>query len=138
MGHHDGADSAIYDQSARVWDVATAREILRLSGHTDGLWSVAFSPDGTKIVTSSRDKTARIWDAQTGRELIQLSGHTEWVTSAAFSPDGRRLVTGSFDTTAMIWDAGSGRKLLKLTGHSDRRFGESSGTGGSYGRSRSE
>ena len=82
--------------------------------------SAAYSPDGTRIVTASRDKTARIWDARTGAQLAVLSGHGDAVNSAAYSPDGTRIVTASFDKTARIWDARTGAQLAVLSGHGDR------------------
>ena len=72
---------------------------------TDAVMSAAFSPDGKRIVTASRDKTARIWDAATGKPIGEpLKGHEDAVHSAAFSPDGKRIVTASEDKTARIWD----------------------------------
>ena len=91
-----------------------------LKGHSGGLHavlSVAFSPDGRRIVTASMDETAKVWDAETGRELLTLKGHTRSVNSVAFSPDSRRIVTGSSDETAKVWDAETGRELLSLTRH---------------------
>jgi WD40 repeat protein len=69
------------------------------------VWSAAFSPDGSRVVTASSDKTARIWDAASAKEIAVLRGHDSWVWSAAFSPDGSRIVTASSDKTARIWDA---------------------------------
>ena len=66
--------------------------------------SAAFSPDGTSIVTASRDKTARLWDGATAKEIAVLRGHNNFVTSAAFSPDGSRIVTASDDKTVRLWD----------------------------------
>jgi WD40 repeat protein len=51
------------DNTARIWDAATAKEIAVLRGHGNAVWSAKFSPDGSRIVTASGDKTARIWDA---------------------------------------------------------------------------
>jgi DNA-binding beta-propeller fold protein YncE len=79
--------------------------------------SVAFSPDGKRIVTGSFDKTAKVWDAVTGKEGFALKGHKNWVNAVAFSPDGQRIVTGSEDNTVKVWNAQGGQELLTLKGH---------------------
>jgi len=96
---------------------AADAELAVLSGHGDSVRRVAYSPDGTRIVTASYDKTARIWDARTGAQLAVLSGHEDRVYSAAYSPDGTRIVTASGDRTARIWDARTGAQLAVLSGH---------------------
>ncbi|KIO05431.1 hypothetical protein M404DRAFT_141463, partial [Pisolithus tinctorius Marx 270] len=79
---------------------------LYLQGHNAEVRSVAFSPDGRKIVSGSRDKTVRVWDAERGVQIgSPLEGHTGKVTSVAFSPDGKRIVSGSEDNTVRVWDA---------------------------------
>ena len=92
-----------------------------LSGHSDSVMSVAFSPDGRRIVSGSGDKTIRVWDAETGEEVVgPLKGHSDWVMSVAFSPDGRRIVSGSDDKTIRVWDAETGEEVMgPLKGHSD-------------------
>ena len=99
------------------WQRQTHLEIKTFRGHSDGVWAVAFSPDGRRIATGSSDHTAKVWDAATAQELLTLTGHNDWVSSVAFFPDGRRIVTGSADQTAKIWDAASGQELLMLAGH---------------------
>src|SRR5580658_814101 len=98
---------------------AADAQLTVLSGHRDRVYSAAYSPDGTRIVTASYDKTARIWNAHTGAQLAILSGHGAGVASAAYSPDGLRVVTASFDRTARIWDAHTGAQLGVLSGHGD-------------------
>jgi WD40 repeat protein len=51
-----------------VWDAASGQETLTLKGHTDSVMSVAFSPDGKKIVSGSYDKTLKVWDASLSME----------------------------------------------------------------------
>ena len=70
--------------------------------------SVAFSADGTRIISGSYDKSVRVWDASTGAELKVLNGHTDWVNSVAFSADGTRIISGSFDKSVRVWDASTG------------------------------
>jgi WD40 repeat protein len=105
------------DKTARVWDVATGKEIYVLRGHEAPVLSAAFAPDGWHIVTASDDKTVRIWDATTGKEVFILRGHDNAVLSAAFSSDGSRIVTASGDKTARIWDAATGKEIYVLRGH---------------------
>ena len=102
------------DDTARIWDTVTRQELLTLSGHTSGVNSASYSPDGQHIVTASRDYTVRIWDAATGREMRALSGGAN---SAAYSPDGRFIVAASGGWTARIWDAATGQAMLTLSGH---------------------
>jgi WD40 repeat protein/serine/threonine protein kinase len=94
------------------------REERTLLSHAGSVCAVAFSPDGTQLVTATREHTACVWDAATGRRVALLVGHRDWVTKAFFSPDGRRIVTASRDGTAAVWDASSGACLRRLEGHS--------------------
>ncbi|KIK71658.1 hypothetical protein GYMLUDRAFT_977718, partial [Collybiopsis luxurians FD-317 M1] len=80
-----------------------------LRGHTGPVHSVAFSPDGKKIVSGSMDCSVQIWDAETGQaEGEPMQGHTKGVLSVAFSPDGKKIVTGSRDKLLQIWDLETG------------------------------
>jgi WD40 repeat protein len=71
---------------------------------------VAWSPDGTRVLTGSDDGSARIWDAATGKVLHHMAGHHHEVNSVAWSPDGTRVLTGSDDGSARIWDAATGEE----------------------------
>jgi WD40 repeat protein len=99
------------DKTARLWDAATASEILQLR-HESHVFGATFSRDESRILTWSDDKTARLWDAASGKEILQLR-HEDGVKGAAFSRDESRILTSS-DKTARLWDAATGREILQL------------------------
>ena len=68
---------ATYDGTVRLWDVETGRCLRVLEGHTDYVWSVAWSVDGRRALSGSNDNTVRLWDVETGRCLRVLEGHTD-------------------------------------------------------------
>ena len=86
-------------------DDTLGRCVLTLKGHSNGVVSVCFSPDGAKIVSASQDSTVRVWNAATGERELTLKGHIDAVMSACFSPDGARIVSASLDSTVRVWNA---------------------------------
>ena len=102
-----------------MWDAASGRKLVTFTGHSNIVHSVAFSPDGQRIVTGSYDQTAKVWEADSGQEQLTLKGHSARVHSVAFSPEGQWIVTGSYDQTAKVWEAAKGSEPLTLEGHSD-------------------
>ena len=87
-----------------LYDAQIGEELDLLTGHTSGVNSVAFSPDGNTIVSGSLDDTIRLWNAHTGEHIRTLSGHTDLVRSVSFSPDGNTIASGSRDGTVLLWE----------------------------------
>jgi len=110
--------SASGDRSVRIWDLQTQQSVRSLTGHSNGVNCVAYSPDGRLIASGSSDLSIKLWDADTGQELNTLTGHTLFVKTVAFSPDGSTLASGSLDTTVKLWDVKTGQEINTLVGHS--------------------
>ena len=96
-----------YKNVIDLWDVPSGTLKATLEGHTDGIYSIGFSPDGTTLVSGSEDRTVRLWDVtrQPKDPKATLSDHGDGVYSVAFSPDGTRLASGSGDGSVRIWTA---------------------------------
>jgi len=103
---------------AFLWDAETGDLLRTFGGHTRVVRSVAFSPDGTRVLTGSWDSTAKLWDAETGQEIRTFFTflHSGFVNSVAFSPDGMRVLTGG-GSAAKLWDAETGWKIRTFLGH---------------------
>jgi WD40 repeat protein len=113
--------AAAADGMLRVWDAATGRPTLSIDAlptpsDDRRRLAVAFSPDGTRVLSGDQRATAKLWDAAAGK-LLQTFQHTSdtlllQALALAFSPDGKRVLTGGpGDKTAKLWDAASGRLL---------------------------
>ena len=95
-------------------DDIKVNEIKVLKGHTKPIFSVAFSPDGNRLVSGSYDKSVKIWDVNAGRLLQTLGGHTDAVYSVVYNSPGNILATCGKDRTIRIWDAKTGRRIRTL------------------------
>jgi WD40 repeat protein len=106
------------DNTARLWETATAKERHVLRGHEAAVTAVGFSPDGKAFCTGSRDRTAKLWNVASGKLLATLAGHRHTVQTVAFHPTGNLLATGSADGAVKLWDLRTLGELAVLQGHS--------------------
>ena len=122
--------SGSFDGKVIVWNVANGQEIASLEavskssgvawalqGHSHGVRSVAWSPNGALIASGMDDGIIILWDAERGVELGTLEGHEQGVRSVAWSPDGELLCSGSDDSAIVLWDIESGSQAATLQGH---------------------
>jgi WD40 repeat protein len=91
------------EDSLRLWDVRTGREVWRSRTRSGDIRALAISPDGKTLAAADHDRIV-LREVASGRERGRFTGHHEWVWSLAFSPDGLLLASGSLDYTALVWD----------------------------------
>ena len=119
----------------QLWDVTTRKKVSTLRGHIDlslqsldkpsrrkssfipKVLALAFSRDGTRLASGSKDETVRLWNINDPDEWVTLRGHTGWTNVLVFSSDGKMLASGSTDKTVRIWDTTTGESLATFTGH---------------------
>ena len=124
--------SASDDDTVKHWDVLTGDEIITIKAnpalltlgspreHTiadsiKNVLSLAFSPDGTRLVSASYDGKVITWDTATGQEALALNGKPSIAWCIAFSPDGSRIASGNYDGTVTLWDSATGRQEKRFT-----------------------
>lgn len=111
-----------HDQSIKIWDAETGRELYTLGRHADPVRNVAFSPGGMRLASSSspksrfspnRDPDVRVWDLKARRVVCTLP-HEFGAVGLAFSPDGKVLATGDETGNIRLWDALSGVQRKRI------------------------
>ena len=90
--------------SIAIYNALTGSQTANLSGHISFIASMAFSSDGTLLVSGSYDKTIRLWDVQTGGVVKTLYAHTLRINSVSISADSTMIASGSRDQTIRIWN----------------------------------
>jgi len=114
--HEERAELAVgsSDMLTRILDLDTLAVKLTLGESTNSVFSVAYSPDGRRLLTAGRDAQIRQWDVAAGYALAgTVPAHMYTINHLAFSPDGRFLASCSLDKSIKLWDAGS-LELLRV------------------------
>ncbi len=113
LGFAAGGGSLIVpveDGPIYAWQLDTPPEpITRLAGHSKEVWGLAYTPDGTTLISSSDDHSIKLWDSRDGGLQTTLAGHDSLVAAVAVSPDGLLLASAGFDMTVRLWDLPGGR-----------------------------
>jgi len=94
------------------------RPAMVLKGHAGRVWTVAFAPEGGRVLSSGEDRVLRLWDILSLKQIRKFEGHEDTVNSAVFSPDGCWIASAGVDRTIRLWTVGSGRTPPhRLEGH---------------------
>lgn len=110
-GYHD----------VRLWDISTGKLRARFAGHTNQIYSMAWSPSSGLLASASSDSTVRLWDVRQGQALRTLhSAPAVPLFSVCWSPDGQRIAAGTEDGAVLLWDAHSGKQVATWEGPSQR------------------
>jgi WD40 repeat protein len=116
-----GAQGTVAPIPIHVWEATTGKRIYTYLGHVNstgngasnaGVNSVAWSPDGRRILSTGFDHTAQVWDALTGQHALVNREHTDKVNGGCWSPDSKYVATVSDDTTVKVWNATTGKTLF--------------------------
>ncbi len=90
------------DNTIKIWDVGSGRELRTLRGHGAGVAALSFSGDGALLVSGGNDRTVRVWEVAAGRELALLKGQPASIKAVAFHPGGRLIALGGSDNMVRL------------------------------------
>ena len=90
------------DNTVQAWNVSYGSNVFTCRGYADTVLSVAWSPDGKRIVSGSSDETVQVWNANDGSNVFTYTGHSSSVDAVAWSPDGNYIASGSYDKTMQV------------------------------------
>ncbi len=94
------------------------KPLFTYTGHSDWVWSVAWSPVSERIASASADATAQVWDAANGDHSL-IHHQSDTVYAVAWSPDGKRIASAGYDKTVQLWDPTFGDNFYTYRGHSN-------------------
>lgn len=104
--------------TVQIWEVATGNTLVTYRGHKNGIYAVAWSPDGSRIASAGYDGTLQIWEAISGTAIANYRGNA-FLFGLSWSPDGNNVAVGSSSNTILVVNAASGSLLNTYSGHSN-------------------
>ncbi|KAL1987564.1 hypothetical protein VTN96DRAFT_3164 [Rasamsonia emersonii] len=115
--HNTSAPPSLYSDHVCDRSDFPLQPTIELTRHSDEIWYVEFSHDGSKLATASKDRSVIIYDTSTFSVIHKFLEHDEPVAYATWSPDDSKVITCSQDKKAKVWDIETGRCLLTINNH---------------------
>ncbi|MBY0525114.1 MAG: NB-ARC domain protein [Gemmataceae bacterium] len=113
-----GGGAPSEDGELKVLDVATGKVAVDVkNGHSDTVYGVSFSPDGTKLASCGADKFVKVFEVPSGKFIKSFEGHTHHVLGVGWKADGKLLASGSADKSIKVWDYEKGEQVRTIQGH---------------------
>ncbi len=104
--------------TVQIWEATTGKTLITYRGHTNGVYAVAWSPDGSRIASAGYDGTLHIWEITAGNTITTYHG-SAFLFGLSWSPDGKYVALGNSDNTVLIVNAARGNVLTSYNGHSN-------------------
>ncbi|KAI9755931.1 MAG: hypothetical protein M1835_000779 [Candelina submexicana] len=115
--HNTALSPSLYSDHTCDRSQFPLRTVLELTQHTDEVWYLEFSHDGSRLATASADNTVVIYDTVLFKIIHTLTDHLDKVAYVSWSPDDSKLISCSFDSTARVWDTTSGNCVIVIEQH---------------------
>ena len=105
------------DNTVKLWDTRTYKEIKTLTKGKQEVRGISFSPNGKILAVATYSNTVQLWDTSTYQVIKTLDGHKAWVQGVSFSPDGKMLASVSGDKQVKLWNTSTYQVIKTLTGY---------------------
>jgi WD40 repeat protein len=113
-----GGGAPTQDGEIRIFEISSGKEIVNIkNSHSDTVFGVSFSPDGTKLATCSADKFVKVFEVPSGKLIKAFEGHTHHVLDVAWKADGKLLVSAGADNVIKVWDYEKGEQARTFGNH---------------------
>jgi WD40 repeat protein len=113
-----GGGAPTEDGEIKVLEVPSGKVVADIkNGHSDTVFGVAFSPDGTKLATCAADKFVKVFEIPSGKFLKSFEGHTHHVLDVGWKGDGKLLASASADNSIKVWNYETGEQARTIPGH---------------------
>lgn len=125
--------SGASDNTIKLWEVVTGRQIQTFENLSGQPISVALSPDGERLVSETSNGVVRLWDVDSGESLRTFEEQSEAVLAATFSPDGKQVISGgSASGTLQLWDTETGEHIREFENNDEAIFSLAFSPNGDY------